>query len=138
MPTRNRSIHSAGLRKLLRAHEGVAPASARAAGTARAFPVRDGEAVDPEYQRFLPGSGLTKNILPHYDDQMDETLDGPRFMADIVLPDSVGRTFYALQDGSCLYTDAEHGEIRGEAYEIKEGRTGKSSSSGDAVLLQQL
>ena len=45
------------------------------------------------------------------------------------------RAFYALQDGSYLFTDTEHEEIRGEAYEIKDGRIRKISSSGDVVLL---
>jgi dipeptidase E len=140
VPSQNRFINSIGLRKLLQDYHGVvlgvSAGSVNSAETVYAFPVRDGEAVDLNYQRRLPGLALTKiNILPHYADYKDETLDGMRFIEDIVLPDSMGRAVYALQDGSYLFTDSEHVEIRGEAYEIKDGTIRQIASDGEAVLL---
>ena len=138
--SQNCFINFIGLRQLLRDYKGVvlgvSAGSVNSADTVYAFPVRDGEAVDPDYQRRLPGLALTKiNILPHYADYKDETLDGMRFIEDIVFPDSMGRAVYALQDGSYLFTDSEHVEIRGEAYEIKDGTIRPIASDGEAVLL---
>lgn len=140
VPSQNRFINSINLRQLLRNYKGVvlgvSAGSVNSADTVYAFPVRDGEAVDSDYQRYLPGLALTKiNILPHYADYKDETLDGMRFIEDIVLPDSMGRAVYALQDGSYLFTDSEHVEIRGEAYEIKDGTIRQIASDGEVVLL---
>ena len=67
------------------------------AETVYAQPEEEGEAVDPAYERFLPGLGLTqKMILPHYQAIRDDVLDGLCVMEDIAYPDSMGRQFYLL------------------------------------------
>ena len=101
-----------------------------------AQPEEAGEAVDPAYQRFLTGLNLTKiNLLPHYQDVKDDVLDGLRVFADITCPDSVGRTFYAIPDGSYLYLDACKTELRGEAYRVRDGVIRQISSHGEVVAL---
>ena len=54
------------------------------AKTVYAHPERAGEAIDPQYKRFIPGLGLTKRmILPHYQMIKDDVLDNLRAMEDI-------------------------------------------------------
>jgi len=101
-----------------------------------AQPEYEGEAVDPEYQRFLSGLGLTKTmLLPHYQELKNEILDGMRLFEDITFADSEGRTFYAIPDGSYLFIDGEREELRGEAYMIRDGRMTKIASDGEMVAL---
>ena len=53
-----------------------------------AQPEMPGEAVDPDYRRFIPGLGLTKyNILPHYQAVKDDYVDGMRLFEDITFRD---------------------------------------------------
>ncbi len=78
--------------------------------------------VDPDYRRFLPGLGLTKaQILPHYDSTRHDVLDGLRVFEDIAYPDSMGRRFYALVDGSYLLLRDGREALHGEAFQIRDG-----------------
>ena len=79
---------------------------------------------------------LTKTmLLPHYQNVKDNVLDGMRLFEDITLPDSVGKTFYAIPDGSYLLIKDGKEELRGEAYEIQNGSIKQISSNGEIVLL---
>ena len=101
-----------------------------------AQPEEPGEAVDPDYQKFLPGLGLTKHMtIPHYNQDKDSTLDGLRLYEDITCPDSMGRQFYVLVDGSYLLGRDGREELRGEAYLIEDGSIRQICREGDAVLL---
>ena len=71
VPTQNAFFRETDLREELRNWDGVlvgvSAGSMNAAGVVYAQPEEPGEAVDPEYRRFLPGLGLTKTmLLPHY------------------------------------------------------------------------
>ena len=115
---------------------GISAGSMNCAHTVYAQPEMPGEATDPSYQRFIPGLGLTDcNILPHYNAVRDDVLDGMRLMEDITYPDSMGRTFYAIVDGSYLFQTQSGGkvraEIRGEAYRIRDGRIEQISRTGE-------
>ena len=93
-----------------------------AAEVVYAQPELDGEAVDPEYRRFIKGLGLTKiNILPHYQMTGNFMLDGMRLFEDITYGDSCGRHFLALPDGSYYTSIDGKGTVWGEAYEIADG-----------------
>ncbi|MBR4158257.1 MAG: Type 1 glutamine amidotransferase-like domain-containing protein [Oscillospiraceae bacterium] len=126
VPTQNRFFQKIGLKDLLRGFDGVligiSAGSMNCAETVYAHPELEGEAVDPAYQRFLPGLGLTrKQIIPHYQAIKDEMLDGLCVMEDIAYPDSRGRRFTLLPDGSYLFIDNGREEIRGEAYLLADG-----------------
>ena len=129
-----------GLRSLLRDRPGVlmgiSAGTMNSADTIYAQPERPGEAVSPEYRRFLPGLGLTETmVLPHYQMVKDDVLDGLRLFADITLPDSLGRTFYAIPDGSYLLIEDGRETLRGEAYEIRDGRMRPVSAVGGELCL---
>ena len=126
VPTQNRFFNQIGLKALLHGFDGVlvgiSAGSMNCADVVYAQPELDGEALDPDYQRFLPGLGLTeKRILPHYQLIKDDVLDGLRVMEDIAYPDSMGKQFYVLVDGSYLYIENGKEELFGEAYLLADG-----------------
>ena len=140
VPTQNRFFHKIGLKALIADYDGIiigsSAGSMNSAEVVYAQPEYEGEAIDPEYQRFLSGLGLTKTmLLPHYQDLKDEILDGMRLFEDITFADSIERTFYAIPDGSYLFIDGEREELRGEAYMIRDGRMTKIASDGETVAL---
>lgn len=95
-----------------------------------------GEATDPNYKKFLPGLGLTKTqVIPHYQFIKDQTLDGLRLFKDIAYPDSLGRSFVALPDGSYIYISDGRETLFGEAWLISNGSLSKLSSPGDVTKL---
>ena len=102
---------------------GISAGTMNAAEVVYAQPELEGEAVAPEYRRFIMGLGLTKiNILPHYQMTKSFMLDGMRLFEDITYGDSNGRRFLVLPDGS-YYTCIEgQGTVWGEAYEIADGK----------------
>ena len=116
---------------------GISAGSMNAADIVYAQPEEAGEAVDPAYERFLPGRGLTKvNLLPHYDRVRDDILDGLRLFEDVTYPDSQGRTFYAIPDGSYLFLDKGRAELRGEAYRIRDGRIERICRNGERAEVE--
>ena len=140
VPTQNRFFQKIGLRALLAGYPGVvigiSAGSMNSADTVYAQPELEGEAVDPGYQRFLPGLGLTKTmLLPHYQEVKDDVLDGLRVFEDVTYPDSMGKTFYAIPDGSWLLVEAGREELRGEAYRIRDGAIAQVSAAGEVLLL---
>ena len=140
VPTQNRFFAEIGLRGLLEGFEGIvlgiSAGTMNSADVVYAQPEMEGEAMNPRYQRFLRGLGLTKTmILPHYQMIKDDTLDGLRLFRDIACPDSVGRRFYALVDGSFLLIDGDREELRGEAYLIADGKLSPFTAENDVVAL---
>lgn len=140
VPTQNQFFHEIDLPDLMKDYHGVVMGIS--AGTMNsdavvyAQPELDGECLDPEYQRFLPGLGLTDvMILPHYHDYKDAVLDGLRVYEDVTYSDSVGRRFYALPDGSYLYKKDGKEILCGEAWLISEGRIRKISEDGEEINL---
>ena len=140
VPTQNRFFNRIGLRELLKDWPGVligiSAGSMNSAEVVYAHPEEEGEAIDPAYRKFLPGLGLTKTmILPHYQEIRDDVLDGKRVFEDIAYPDSAGRVFYAIPDGSYLFIRDGREELRGEAYRISDGRISQIAKEGDVVVL---
>ena len=142
VPTQNHFFQRIGLRELMAGYGGtvvgISAGSMNAADVVYAQPEEEGETVDPSYRRFLPGLGLTQvNLLPHYDRVKDDILDGLRLFEDITYPDSMGRTFYAIPDGSYLFIEGGRTELRGEAYRIRDGHMEQISRQGQSVLFAQ-
>lgn len=147
VPTQNAFFQDIGLRERLQGWDGViigvSAGSMNAADVVYAQPEKPGEAVDPDYQRFLTGLGLTKLMtIPHYNQDKDWLLDGMRLYEDITYADSMGRRFYAMVDGSFLLIrdeeekdDAYVQELRGEAYLIENGVLTQISREGESVKL---
>ena len=140
VPTQNRFFEKIGLRDLLKDNcgvvVGISAGSMNSADVVYAQPEEEGEAIDPSYQRFLPGLKLTRTcLLPHYQVVKNDVLDGLRVIEDVTLPDSMGRRFYAIPDGSYLLIDSGKEILRGEAYLIQDGEIRQISSLGEEVCL---
>ncbi|MGN1002187.1 MAG: Type 1 glutamine amidotransferase-like domain-containing protein [Oscillospiraceae bacterium] len=140
VPTQNRFFNEIGLRDLMRSFPGVvlgiSAGTMNSADTVYAQPELEGEAVSADYEKFLPGLGLTRTmVIPHYQMIKDYRVDGLRLFEDVTYPDSMGRCFYALVDGSYLYGRDGVEELRGEAYRIRDGVLEQISSEGEVLHL---
>lgn len=127
VPTQNEFMKKIGLKERLSQIKGMiiswSAGSMNCAETVYALPELEGEAIDAGYKRFMSGLGITKSmIIPHFQDVKSDTVDGQRIMEDIAYPDSMGREFIALNDGSYIVSENGHETIYGEAYLIKDGR----------------
>ena len=140
VPTEKAFFDEIGLRNALQNWDGIvmgiSAGSMNCADMVYAQPEMPGEAVDPSYQKFIRGLGLTDiNVLPHYQAVKDDWVDNLRLMEDITYPDSYGRTFYAIVDGSYVLQTEDRKEIRGEAYRIADGKIQKVCEYGDVLKL---
>ena len=138
VPTQNRFFRDIALRERLESFDGVvmgiSAGSMNAADVVYAQPEEPGEAIDPDYQKFLPGLGLTKCMtIPHYNQDKDWMLDGMRLYEDITYADSMGHKFYVLVDGSYILGRDGREELRGEAYLIENGSIRQISREGEIV-----
>lgn len=140
VPTENAFFTRLGLRELLEGYDGIvmgiSAGSMNAADVVYAQPEEAGESVDPTYERFIRGLGLTNiNVLPHYQMVRDNILDGRRLYEDITFEDSVGHAFLVLVDGSYVLEEGERCEVHGEAYLIFSGKMMKICGEGEMLSL---
>ncbi len=138
VPTQNAFFGKIRLKEKLKGFGGVvigiSAGTMNSADVVYAQPELQGEADNPEYQRFLKGLGITKlMILPHYKEIKEEVLDGKGVMEDITYPDSMGERFYALVDGSYIIVSKEETRLFGEAYLIEDGRLSKLCEENDSL-----
>ena len=73
--------------------------------------------------------------MPHYQETKDNMIDGQLLYEDVTLPDSMGRCFLALVDGSYVLCCGGETELRGEAYAIGDGELRQISGEGDCIPL---
>lgn len=140
VPTQNAFFQRIGLREKLADYPGIvlgiSAGTMNSADVVYAQPELEGEALDPDYRRFLPGLGLTEAmVLPHYQAVRHATLDGMRLFEDITYRDSMGRVFYALVDGSYLLVQNGVTTLYGEGYRIADGKLLKICAAGNSVVL---
>lgn len=140
VPTQNAFFARIGLRALLREFRGIvigiSAGTMNCADVVYAQPEEEGEALDPNYKRFIRGLGLTTiNVLPHYQQVKDVILDGKHLFRDITCPDSMGRRFYALVDGSYILIEYGRVILYGEAYLVENGKIRQISKAGDRLEL---
>ena len=124
VPTQNSFFRKIGLKKSLKDYPGLVLAwsagSMNCADLVYAAPELPGEAIDPAYQRWIAGMGLTKiNILPHFQILREEILDGLKLIEDITFADSMDHEIIAMNDGSYIVIDDTGETLYGEAYSIK-------------------
>lgn len=142
VPTQNAFFHRIRLKELLEGFDGVimgiSAGTMNCADTVYAQPEMPGESIDPDYQRYLPGLGLTDlNILPHYQKEKDTLLDGQRLYEDITYADSYDHVFLVLVDGSYVLSVDGQETLFGEAYLISEGQIEQISDEGDSFPLEE-
>lgn len=141
VPTQNAFFQRIGLKDLMRDYEGIvigiSAGTMNSAKVVYAQPELEGESIDPNYQRFIPGLDLTDvMILPHYQMVKDVVLDGKKLFEEITYPDSMGRKFYALVDGSYVFVKNGETTLYGEAYLIQDGRISHICDCGAAMKIK--
>ena len=141
VPTQNAFFHKIHLPGLLKNYDGVvlgiSAGSMNMAETVYAQPEEPGES-SLDYQRFIPGLGLTDiNILPHHQKVRDYTVDGLRIYEDIAYPDSEGRTFYVLPDGSYIYQNEQQQLLCGKGYRLRDGVMTLLTGNGETLELNR-
>lgn len=140
VPTQNAFFQRISLRDCLASFRGtligISAGTMNSADVVYTHAELPGEATDPNYKKFLPGLGLTKTqVIPHYQFIKDQTLDGLRLFEDVAYPDSLGRSFVAMPDGSYIYIADGRETLFGEAWLISSGSLSKLSNPGDITKL---
>lgn len=103
-----------------------------------AGPELDGEAIDPNYKRWISGLGITNlNIFPHFQSLKDEWLDGFRLIEDITFEDSMGHEIIAMNDGTYITIEDGVQKLFGEAYRIKDGKIEMICQNGMSIILKE-
>lgn len=140
LPTQNAFFKKIGLREKIKDFEGVvigiSAGTMNCAEIVYAMPEEEGESIDPEYQRFIKGLGLTNvQVLPHYQMVKDWMLDGQRLYEDIVFGDSFGQKFYVLIDGSYIVVEEGKNMLYGEAYLVQDGAIQQICTTGEKISI---
>lgn len=140
VPTQNEFFRRIGLREKMAGFQGIvigiSAGSMNCASTVYAHVEREGEVLDPNYRRFLPGLGQTEQmILPHYHEIKNDVLDGFRVFEQVAYPDSMGKEFLCLPDGSYLMAENGSEAIWGEAYSIRDGILRQICRDGESIIL---
>lgn len=128
-PTQNAFFKQIGLRELLTGFPGVIIAlsagSINCSKNTYMIPEREGEAADPEFVRFTDGLGLTDiSIIPHYSYIKGVSVDGMNLVEDVFVPDSMGRKFYLIEDGSYFLIDNDVINFHGRGKVLENGTFG--------------
>lgn len=142
VPTQNRFFHEIHLKEKMEHFNGIvigiSAGSMNAASIVYTQPEEAGEAIDPNYQRYLDGLHLTDTqMIPHYQMIQDWTLDGLHLFKDITCIESIGKEFIALVDGSYIFIDNNKEWIYGESYIIKDGNLSKFSQENEIILYKE-
>lgn len=148
VPTQNKFFVELHLRTRLKHFEGVimgiSAGTMNAADIVYASPELEGESIDPDYQIYLRGLGLTDvNVLPHFQMLRSYQIDGRMLLDDVVSAHSYNRPVFCLNDGSYLHiTDTENPKKKrtllcGEAYRMKNGRLVNICRDGQCKLISR-
>ena len=140
VPTQNRFMKQLRLKERLLEFKGILVAwsagSMNCAEVVYAGPELEGEALDPLYERWITGLGITNiNIYPHFQKLRDEYLDGMRLIEDITFEDSVGHEIIALNDGSYIMIENGQTTLYGEAYRIQDRQLTQLCKDGECIVL---
>lgn len=140
VPTQNAFFKQISLKERLNSFNGTLIAwsagSMNCAATVYAGPELEGEAVNPNYKRWISGLGLTNiNIFPHFQSLRDEWLDGMRLIEDITFADSMGHEIIAMNDGTYILIEDNKEILFGEAYSIKDGKMTQICQNGMSIEL---
>ncbi len=140
VPTQNAFFQKIHLKEKMKDYHGIlitiSAGTMNCASTVYAHPELNGEAVDPAYQRFIPGLGITElQILPHFQWLRTISLDGLDAIREIAASDSFGRTFHCLNDGSYVLIENGVSTLYGESYTLHDGVLTQICKDNQSILL---
>lgn len=126
VPTQNHFFRDINLREVIKKSNaliiGQSAGSMNSAEIVYAQPEIDGESIDPSFNKYLKGLGLTNiSILPHFEQCINDTVDGKNIFKEISLPDSEVRPFIAYSDGAYIYDNGQTQLMYGKAYLFDKG-----------------
>ncbi|MBP5555224.1 MAG: EAL domain-containing protein [Lachnospiraceae bacterium] len=134
------------LKNLLVGYPGIIIAmgcgSTNCAENAYLVPEYEGQVADLNYEKFTDGLGLTDiSIIPHFSALKTLYIQGKNLIDDVVFPDSVGRCFYLLDDGSYFLIDGDVTKFYGVGKALENGTirtvdTAVSENDWNAVMTQ--
>lgn len=138
VPTQNKFFKRLDLKQKLTNFTGLIIAwsagSMNSAEVVYAQPELEGEGIDQYFERFISGLGITeKMIIPHFQDVRTDIVDGLRVIEDMAYPDSIGKEFWALNDGSFIISINGDETLYGEAFLIKDGNQIQICKKGEFV-----
>jgi dipeptidase E len=138
VPTQNKFFSNIDLKEKIKNADaliiGVSAGAMNMASIVYCPPELEGEAADPNFNRFYEGLGLTNiNVFPHYDELKDDLVDGIHVINEIVIPDSFKYDIYAINNGSYILIDDKN-YLYGEAYLIKDGKIEKINENDELIV----
>lgn len=140
VPTQNAFFREVGLAELLQTYDGVligvSAGSMNCGRVVYASPEREGEALDPDYERYIEGMGLVDLLfLPHFNDLIHQQVDGLRVVEDIMLPDSFEAPFFTIPDGSYFLLEDGRLSLHGEGYWVENGEIRQVCALDESIEL---
>lgn len=140
VPTQNKFFSRIKLKNIIKKTEalivGVSAGSMNCANRVYCPPELEGEGIDENFKKFYKGLGLTDiNIIPHYNDDKENIIDGKKYLDDIIIPDSYKTILYAISDGDYILVDSNKNILFGEMYKIKDGIIVKMNKQVGGLLL---
>lgn len=126
VPSQNKFFQNINLKSLIKNSKaliiGQSAGSMNAAKVVYAQPELEGESIDPNFKRYIDGLGLTNiSILPHFEQCIDDILDGKNVLKEISIPDSKTRPFIAYSDGAYIHDNGKNQIMYGKSYLFKDG-----------------
>jgi len=136
VPIQNKWFKEINLKDLLREYNcviiGISAGSMNCADIVYSYTEDEGDAINPNYDRWIEGLGLTDiKILPHFEEIKTKEMDGLKILEDIVLPDSHKHPIYGINDGSFIEINEQEKLVYGECYKIHNGVIEKICDNGN-------
>lgn len=141
LPTANAFVNELNLKELIKDFEGVviggSGGAMNMADVVYCIPEVEGEHVDKNFERYLPGLGLTDiNIIPHWNFFKDMSFsDGVNMLNDILLPDSKRCPLLALPDCSYIIQEGDEKRVFGEAYLLEYDKITQICKNDESKIL---
>ena len=116
--------------------------STNCAQNAYLVPEYPGQVEKLDYEKFTDGLGLTNiSIIPHFSFLKTLEIEEKNLMDGVVFPDSVGRVFYLIDDGSYFLIDGDVITFHGVGKSLENGTirtvdTAVSENDWHAVMTQ--
>lgn len=141
VPTEHKFFKELNLKEKLASFDGIlmgiSAGTMIQANTIYSIPELEGESIDPNYNRYLDGLGLTNiNIIPHYQYLKNVILDGKKMIDEIALEDSYGHIYYGMVDGAYVLIKDGVSILYGEGYIIKDGEIKLICNKDKTIVLE--
>jgi len=140
LPTQNKLFEELNIREYIRNTNavvcGASAGSMNSASNVYCPPELEGEALDPDFQKFYKGLGLTEiNVFPHFDEIKYLEVDGKQNLNDFIIPDSYDLPILCLNEGSYIVVKDDSSTVFGESYIASNGKLTQICKDNESVIL---